>query len=93
MESSMILKIKVPQLRRRAEELGLETKGRKAELIDRINKHLEKLIINKINKRKKNQDNSDEENSNDSNDNEENNEDDEDSEDNNEDDDSDGEKI
>jgi hypothetical protein len=77
MESSMILKMKVPQLRRRAEELGLETKGRKAELIDRINKHLEKLIINKINKRKKNQDNSDEENSNDSNDNEENNEDDE----------------
>jgi hypothetical protein len=58
----MIFKIKVPQLRKRAEKLGLETKGRKAELIDLINKHLEKLIINKINKRKKNQDNSDEEN-------------------------------
>jgi hypothetical protein len=76
MESStitQILKMKVPQLRRRAEELGVETKGRKAELIDRINKHLEKLIIDKIDKCKKNQDNSDEEKSNDSNDDEENN--------------------
>ena len=53
----------------------------KAKLIDLLNKHLGKLIINRIN-----QDNSDEKNSNGSHENEEDNENDNKSEDNNEDD-------
>ncbi len=73
--------MQIPQLRKKADELGLETKELKPKLIDWLNKHLGKLIINKIN-----QDNSDEENSNGSHENEEDNEDANNSEDNNEDD-------
>ena len=37
---SRILKMTFPKLLKRAEELGLNTKRFKADLIDRINKHL-----------------------------------------------------
>ena len=48
MESSIIAKMKVPELRQRCIDLGLETKGLKAELIIRINEHYEKLLHNRF---------------------------------------------
>jgi len=46
----MILKMRVPELRNRCSELGLDTKGLKAELIDRINEHLERLLVERFKK-------------------------------------------
>ena len=46
----MILKMRVPQLRNRCSELGLDTKGLKAELIDRIIKHLYRLLVERLKK-------------------------------------------
>ncbi len=48
MESSLIEKMKVPELRTKLKELGLDSKGLKAELIQRINAHREALRKNRI---------------------------------------------
>ena len=50
MESMMILKMRVPELRNRCSELGLDTNRLKAELIDRINKHLDRLLVERLKK-------------------------------------------
>ena len=46
----MILKMRVPELRNRCSELGLDTNRLKAELIDRINKHLDRLLVERLKK-------------------------------------------
>ena len=48
MESSLIEKMKVPELKTKLKELGLDSKGLKAELIQRINSHHEALRKNRI---------------------------------------------
>ena len=48
MESSLIEKMKKPELRPKLKELGLDSKGLKAELIQRINAHREALRKNRI---------------------------------------------
>jgi hypothetical protein len=48
MESSLIEKMKVPELRSKLKELGLDSKGLKAELIQRINAHHEALRKKRI---------------------------------------------
>ena len=52
MESYNIEKMKVPQLRERLLELGLESKGLKHELIARINAHYDNLRTIRLSKNK-----------------------------------------
>ena len=51
MESSIIEKMKVPQLRQRLIELGLDSKGLKLQLIKRINDHNDELRKKRLSKK------------------------------------------
>ena len=61
MEAYIIEKMKVPQLRQRLVELGLETKGLKDQLIQRINEHYDTLRKKRLSKKNDNEDEESEE--------------------------------